>query len=272
MNLAEKYDYQTLKQENFFAQYIKPLLRHGFHLDINAKVSGHKMLATETPWIFAKNDQNRFCDVWHRMYFNILGMLPSACLQCWKVVVRPQNLVDLFKLREIQIGLDYPSKCGMEIRNTVFGNYGGYFYNDHYEEGIICYEKVKKAVAEHIGENTPVIFKRGCTEFEHHFGDSKDWDSIVTPQQLEIENALEEVIPHEVNPGQPDWLKQDILQRLVEFAFERGDSTYKEFMNGENMFDPYRTFGDGQVRPGTMFVKDNVFANTAFFVAEGVDQ
>ena len=68
--------------------------------------------------------------------------VPSKCMGCWKVVVRLKTLKQLFSLLQLQMRMGRPSKCGIEVRESVNGLYGGYFYNHSLEEGLECYSAV----------------------------------------------------------------------------------------------------------------------------------
>ena len=158
------------------------------------------------PWVHVKSTIGFDCGLWHQITFNLVvpnlppeqKFVPRHCHNCWKVCVKLKTLQQLFNLHEMQKKLNRPSKCGIEVRESVPGLYGGYFYNKSFQAGLKCYDKVKAAmlkneflaplvdeVDEH-GRTTRVILKRGCTEFEHLIGDSNKW--VVTPEQEFIED------------------------------------------------------------------------------------
>lgn len=242
--LRDHYDYEKLKSEDMI-EVIQPILRAGYNFNMEGQLEApKKIMATNTPWVFARQDANRHCEIWHKIWFGILGLLPSPCLECWKVVVRPKSLRDLFNLRDIQVEMDVPSKCGIEIRDTVFGHYGGYFYTDSYAQGVIRWAEVRQAVDARMDENTPVILKRGCTEFEAKFGDSSKWDEHVTDEQRQLEAYLLTLMPYENNPPQMDMIKPNVMRRWIEFAWDRADPTVYEFTRGEPIHPPYTKYHD----------------------------
>jgi len=220
----------------------KPLLDQGWHLGTDGKLRATTRLATNIPWVFAVQDETRKCSLWHSIFFGVLGMLPSPCLGCWKVVVRPKTLADLFELHEIQKEMGIPSKCGIEVREQVHGLYGGYFYNDSPEQGQRVYEQVRDAVGERLAPDTKVILKRGCTEFEIKFGDSSQWDSLITDYQLEIETKLDCFIETRERIEQQESIRKSIFKRWIEWAHASGDETYLQFTDGRLLYPSVTTY------------------------------
>jgi hypothetical protein len=169
--------------------------------------------------------------------------VPSDCQGCWKVVVRPPTLLALFALEHLQKRLDRPSKCGIEVRESVHGLYGGYFYNLSLEDGRECYAAVRAAVDadELLGPDVPVLLKRGCTEYELEAGPSDEWK--VTPDQERAEAEIKRLFVSDHNfSAQPDHLVTRVHRKWIEFAYAAGDETYKHFTNGEPLFPPYVTY------------------------------
>lgn len=241
--LKQKYNYEELASFNKI-RVIQKILQAGYAFNMEGKLEApRKVMATNTPWVFARQDENRHCEVWHRIWFGLLNLLPSPCLECWKVVVRPKTLRDLFRLREIQVEMNRPSKCGIEIRDTVNGHYGGYFYCDSKNEGLLRWAEVKKMVDARMDNETPVILKRGCTEFEAEFGDSARWEEHVTDEQRDFEQFLVDLMPYDSNPPQMDLIKPDVMQRWIEFAWDRADPTVTDFTpDGGPLHAPYTKY------------------------------
>ncbi len=185
-------------------------------------------------WHHVVRAKNKDCGIWHMIVTFVKPFVPSKCQECWKVVVRPKTLKELFKLLEVQKKLGIPSKCGIERREIVCGLYGGYFYNDSLEEGKECYRKVSKVV------DMPVILKRGCTEFELACGDSRNWSL----GNSEIEGLVEKyVIKYDEDfQEQPLDVIGNIHQKWVEWAYQNGDETYKEFTRGKSLYEPPATY------------------------------
>lgn len=208
-------------------------------------------MSWDTPWHHISHDAFMDCQTWHRIMFDLFSatmpdggqFVPSACQQCWKVVVRPKTLIGLFALLELQKSLMRPSKCGIEVRSYVHGLYGGYFYNHSLEEGLMCHELVRGIVdrTDHLGSDTPVILKRACTEFEKLCGPSDKW--VVSEKQIYIETLVKRcVVKDDVIRDQPDHAIAYVHRKWIEWAYANGDPTYSFFTNGEPLHKPYVTY------------------------------
>jgi hypothetical protein len=202
---------------------------NGFFFRPDGKIDYHREIKVGSPWIHTKPGWNRRCGLWHNIMFDCYSLLPSNCLNCWKVVVRPRNVAELFKLKDLQEEMNVSSKCGVEPRKTVNANYGGYFYNDSYEQGIFCYNKVRKLIDDRLSKETDVILKRGCTEFEHHFGPSSQWEKMITPTHRKLEELISNSFYHgDEATIQPVTLKAFIMRNWLKYAYSKGDMSYKE--------------------------------------------
>lgn len=202
-------------------------------------------MAIDSPWVYVKAAPGMRCDIYHRVLFNVLKMVPSRCRECWKVVVRPQTVVELFDLYELQREMGVPCKCGIELRETVQGNYGGYFYCRGEKEGQERYTEVRALVDEYLSKDTPVILKRYCTEYE--IGPNSLGPSNELPDLTDDEKWLEGyVTEHFPNVGfgtsQPDHITANVMMEWVFCAYKNGDKTYAAFTDGGPLFPPYITY------------------------------
>lgn len=199
----------------------------------------------DAPWVYVQSDPCARCDLYHRVFFNVLDHIHSYCRECWKVVVRPQTLVQLFDLYELERELGVPCKCGIELRDSVEGLYGGYFYTRSKEEGLERYKQVRKLVDEYLSPDVPVILKRYCTEFELNGPIRKghgpsDKTPNCTKEELDMEQYIEAHFPKiGYNNKQPKHLIASVMKRWIHHAFSHGDMTYKEFTNGEKLTKDY---------------------------------
>lgn len=155
-------------------------------------VQGEKILvpiadAYSSPWIHARLCTDRHCNRYQMIYHAAYRFIPRKCMECWKVVQRPRNLKELFEIYKFQRKLQVPSKCGIETRKTVHGNYGAYWYNNSKEAGFEQKEMILKEFPK-----IPTILKRGCTEFEMSHGPSDRWTP--NPKIVAFEKKLDEVI------------------------------------------------------------------------------
>ena len=195
------------------------------------------------PWIYTQYMYEARCDIYHRVYHQQLHRLHSFCRDCWKVVIRPKNVVQLFDLYEFQKTLGHPCKCGFEARETVCGLWGGYFYNRSKEEALERFRQVRE-FADSIDTSIPVIVKRYCTEFE--IGPLTLGPSNKLPDQTEeerkeevrIDNLLNNTGP-EYDKVQPDYVQAHIMRKWIHWAYQHGDLSYLELTGGNPLFPKY---------------------------------
>jgi len=253
---VQRRNYFQFLEKNNILRKVKVLLEQaGYYVrHEDGKIYADLHLAWDYPWHHVKRIDFLDCHLWHRIMFDIVGgFVPMNCQNCFKVVVKPQTLKQLFALLDLQIRLDLPAKCGVEDRKTVFGSYGGYFYNVGFENGIECYMKVRDSIKEdeHLrdlleevddnGVPKRVILKRGCTEMEHALGRSDKWQ--VTEEQIELEKLVNNTFVRQPSSRlQPDIIIQNVHQKWIEFAWDRGDPTVLEFTDGYLLYPPYMTY------------------------------
>ena len=110
------------------------------------------------------------------------------------------------------------------------GNYGGYFYFNSQKEGLDAFDDIRNMVSADISPDVDVFLKRGCTEYEQRYGDSSGW--AINPDQKQVEeDILSKLVFPDVEYYQSDIEKESVLQRWVEFAYDRGDITYSSSFN-----------------------------------------
>ena len=232
--------YDELKDNDIIQPLLNLLRGPGFKL----RQSDGKFVPTETsivydgPWDHIRTSYIHRCGIWHSIIFGLVGwemrkqrFVPSYCQACFKVVVKPKTLEGLFALRDMQVQMDYQSKCGIEPRPTVHGLYGGYFYNRGLEEGLEKYRIVRDAVNENkvlgpalLPENsskpgTVVLLKRACTEMEvpppDGCGPSDKW--VTTPWQMHKEHLIEIYTGFdEIHAVFPKHIKKRVWKRWIE--------------------------------------------------------
>lgn len=241
-------------------QKIQPLLERGYYIrTVDGKVAhGKTGVIPDLPWIFIKYMEDASCKYYHEVCLQCFGFIHSRCLRCWKVVFRPQKLSELLEMRDLMTEelSDIDSKLGVEERSYVFGNYGCYWYARTKNEGLENYEQVKRAVSnnprlrhllkakDNQGRTKNLILKRGCTEYELRFGDSREWGQ--TDEQAVWEEYLETVfvMPETVAP-QPEFVKSHILLKWLKFAYSRGDASALQFNDGESFYPDYVKYHRG---------------------------
>jgi len=201
-------------------------------------------------WVYILKDDRFKCPLWSNIYFDLfkfqMGAPPSGCQSCWKTVVRPRTLRELFKMKDIQAQLDVHSKCGIHLSKDMFGLYQAVFYKRSLEEALEQYSEIRKIVDEKIGEDCSVIVKRGCTKMEKIFPNTKEWE--VSPRQQNIENALDTLIEFENTLTPQNKLINDAtMQMWIEEAYKIGDETYRNFTNGKDIGVVNVTYHEKQI-------------------------
>jgi hypothetical protein len=241
MKFQDRSDYYLYLAKNDILDRIKPMLeKQGYYLrDEDGKITAELHQTWNTPWHHTNDDGKSDCYLWHSILFDVCGFIPTGCLSCFKVVVRPKTLKQLFALLDLQQTMDRPCKCGIEVRQTVRGNYGGYFYNRSLESGLACYKDVKKAISEDsilapLAEK--VILKRGCTEFEMSCGRSDQWN--ITQDNFEVERRLSDLIVRKTSLVQPEWVLNHIHANWIKLAWSVDDPTVEEFTGGVPLYQP----------------------------------
>ena len=215
-------------------------------------------ISVDSPWVHNRHMTGNRCGYWAAILSDLVGRrfsnlvpgaeawVPSPCQDCYKVVVRPRTLTQLFILDGIQKSSGLASKCGIEVRPWVPPDilYGGYFYNRSLGEGRNCYKIVRRLVDATIGYDIPVILKRGCTEMEMQRGPSDKW--AIMPGQLEAERLVGQVVDVELKEEQPAVCRRHTVRMWLEFAWANGDETCHNYMDEEPR--PPLRFGKKEAR------------------------
>jgi hypothetical protein len=101
--------------------------------------------------------------------FDTFKIIPKFCFECYKVVVLPRTVAELFKLLMVFEKIDLPNdnwrKCMTEGRPDCSGAYKGFVYCRGIQDGKAAYKIVRKVVSEEISPQLPVDLKRGCSEY-----------------------------------------------------------------------------------------------------------
>lgn len=206
-------------------------------------------LDANKPWIYVNNPIDLYCE-WRHDTVKLLKFIPSHCLNCWKVVVKPRAVTELFKLYTLQCNMSAADpecycKCGSEERNYVFGNYSGFFYTRSLEAGLERYSQVREAVDKEINSDVDVILKRYCTEFELAFGPShayKQPDDAARWEQLIDEMCV--MVPFTYT--QSDRMKMKVMRRWIKHAWSVGDATLYKLTDGKPIVMPCVTYHQQQ--------------------------
>ena len=105
----------------------------------------------------------------HKRVFDTFNIIPKFCFGCYKVLVEPRTVMELFKLLMVFDGLVLPNdntrKCLVEIRPEISGAYKGLIYCQDLDEARAIATLIQTATDEKISKNIPVSVRRGCSEF-----------------------------------------------------------------------------------------------------------
>lgn len=233
--------------ERWVMERLAPRLNAGhFAIDLDGKIRLKRTLALDVPWVFIRGREFGDCYMLKDVWFETFKIVPSFCQKfCWKVVLKPKTVADLFKLHDIMQALNVIGKCGIERRVYVRGHYGGYIYNNSKEEAMDNYNLINEILKVNVLE-MPVSVKRGCTEFESVCPSDK-WE--VSPDQFEIEKKLLEIFNSDpIPPYQPQWVKNNIKRSWIHHAYKHGDDTYKLCIPAEDaeFYQPSVTYHEQQ--------------------------
>jgi len=197
-----------------------------YHINLGSGLVSRKdSILWDTPWDHVNQDTEKFC-VSYVFLFNARKFIPSYCMNCWKVVVKPRTLRELFQLRNMQRGMTEVDpfvycKCGVETRFYTPGLYGGYFYTRSYEEGMERYNQVRTLVNLEISPDVPVILKRYCTEFEKELGDSANYKRPTNADAIE-DFFWQMMEPKTDNKKQPAIFKEHVYHSWIIFGWSLG--------------------------------------------------
>ena len=131
----------------------------------NKNIDSLKSIETQ---IYRRNTTNLNCDR-HFEVFNTFNVIPKFCFGCFKVLIEPNNVVDLIKLYfvfdNLNLKNDNTRKCMIELRSNISGSYKGYIYCSSLNEANQIRDQVDETLKKKIEKSTLISVKRGCSEF-----------------------------------------------------------------------------------------------------------
>lgn len=213
-----------------------------------------KPIYVDGPWINVNPCKERNCFLWHKIYFNMYGIISRNCFNCWKVVFRPQTLDELMAVYDMQKKHGFPSKSGIERRDGSLhkGCYACFWYcslDAGKEQAKETHKEIQRKIQHLLGIDKKVILKRGCTEMEDAAGPSHLWyfsdDQHVYEDLLDF--AWSEVPP--ITYEEPAALKSTILMRWIGWAVKHRDPTAKRYFDSMGSFGvcPTTVYNDKEI-------------------------
>lgn len=203
-------------------------------------------ISPDAPWVFQTRHAKLHC-LWNRDIVKTFNFIPKQCRNCWKVVVKPRTVNELFLLERMQRGMidqnpECACKCGIDLRRHTPMPYAGFFYNQGFDNGVQRYKEVRMFVNEFISPDVDVSLKKGCTEDELQFGPSDKYE--LPKDAIRIEMLIDEffvMIP--CSHTQPGNVRQKIMRDWIVFAWSIGDPTASIcFNDGEPLVAPSVTY------------------------------
>ncbi|GAA0295998.1 hypothetical protein GCM10009087_02180 [Sphingomonas oligophenolica] len=167
--------------------------------------------------------------------------VPKGCEPCYKVKLVPRSLRELVALYEVARAIPCGSKWGVDFFNPHSQNlYAGYFFVDGLEAARALVPLVREAIAGNakIGDDLPIVIKRGCSNYEVALGPSESYS--FRPELSEIESYLQ-------TRWRPPKLSTKSLAEIlygtwVPFAFQIGDDSYLDFTGGKPLHRKTQTY------------------------------
>ena len=190
----------------------------------------------------------------HLRVFDQYNIIPEYCFDCYKVLIQPRTVVELFKLmvifEKIKLPADNTRKCIVEGRENVSGTYKGFIYCRGIKEGRKILKILDKAVFREISKNIPVTLKRGCSEYAPAYPEYTQIDYGMTRMKYkdewqEYENLFDEkpfVSPQPKMTGSynsPSFNLQDanVMLTWLIYAATIGDESYLKI--SDKTLEPY---------------------------------
>lgn len=196
----------------------------------------------------------------HMSVFKRFNVIPRFCFDCYKVVIAPRDVVELFKLVVLYDKYPLPNdnvrKCMVEGRPDVPGTYKGLIYCQGLADGKRILALYHGLLRDEISGNIPVELKRGCSEYGIAYPDYKrladdpqsmvyreEWKAV--EEQADREQVFQTPPVKPPSPGGPQFALRDAEAMLawLKYAATIGDPSYLRISGVE--VQPY----DNLVRP-----------------------
>jgi len=167
------------------------------------------------------------------------GCVPFGCRSCFKVKIALKTLRQLMAARDLANPTPYAFKCGLDLGiRYSSGVYAAFFYLDGLEQARSAFAELRRLVDEApaLGPDTPMLIKRGCTEYEVHCGPSDSYP--IASEEVEAWLLAHVTIP----PSVQALPKGMTVLHWIQAAFQLGDETYLDFTHGRRLYPKVLTY------------------------------
>ena len=184
------------------------------------------------------------------MIFQRFQAIQEYCFGCYKVLVEPRTVMELFKLLILFQRLHLPNnnirKCMTEFRTDCSGSYKGYVSCGGIEEGNEILAIVGNEVSQQISPNISTSLKRGCSEFAAVYPEYARAEPGIEPMKYNEDwREYEEYFEKHArwNPVRTDYPHQKVgepfkpsevyaMTMFLHYAATIGDESYLEIAEG----------------------------------------
>lgn len=208
---------------------------------VTKKITTKNILIADKPWVNINHHlkpKSKSCALFKDILFDCFNIHPLYCKEvCWKIVIHPENFHDMVQLLEIFRESGKESKVGIENREYIPYNYGGYIYCYDMADARLVAKNIQAQIERRFAKYVEVKVKRGCTEMEDKFGPSKSWET--TPDRMRkyekyVLSHFDIPIFDGIYPDFPDF---DTMYNWMMFAWDRGDMTVMMYNEDKPIHD-----------------------------------
>lgn len=241
-NKIVKTDLQ-IRNNNFIYDKIKKIDQTNIFSTINIAdkiiedTIGHiEIKNTQT---FRRGGENLNCER-HKKIFDEKNIIPKYCFSCFKILIEPENILDLIRLHIIFDNFQFKNgnarKCMIEMRKGVSGVYKGFIYCKSLKEAEEIQDQISTTLKSNISTNIRYQIKRGCTEYLSSYPNYKDLKKLMIYNEdwKDDENSIDQQFPFLKNNFSNRRTRsginlRDILtfRNWIYFAYLKNDQTYK---------------------------------------------
>lgn len=179
----------------------------------------------------------------HMALFKHFNIIPKYCFNCYKVIIEPRTVIELFKIMMIFEKTAFPNdnsrKCLVEGRPKITGTYKGMVYCRSIEEGAEIIQMLQPIVSDEVSNNIPITLKRGCSEFALSYPAYTQIEQGAAPMEYKSEwkkledradnSAVVNKIPNAKDTyNSPTYVLDDykVMLTWLKYAATIGDSSY----------------------------------------------